>query len=208
MPWPFRVYMGLWGLATLLAVVVAFRRRKALSILSRGYGRGLARPWKLVTFGLAAGFFVVIAPYSGDPTWDAVDASLMSVLTYLTAPWSVGTLYRAVRRREGLASIYVALTAWMFSASWCYDGWLVLRDGRYPPTWASNVLASSILYLSAGLFWSVTHATGRGVVFGFMLDAWPAHEEVATARVAWVALIFAVLVAAMMSPFVTHALGL
>lgn len=208
MPWPFRVYMGLWSLATLLALLVAFRGRRDLSLLSRGYGRALRRPWKLVSLGLAASFFVVIAPYSGDPTWDVVDALLMSVLTYLTAPWSVGTLYRALRRRETPGSVYVAVVAWMFSASWCYDGWLVVRDGRYPPTWASNVLASSILYLSAGLFWSVTHATGRGVVFGFMLDDWPAHQEASSPRVFWLALVFALLVVAMMAPFIIHALGL
>ncbi len=208
MPWPFRVYIGAWVAATLLAAAIAVRQRRTLSLLSRAYGQGLTRPWKLVTFGLAAGFFVVIAPYSGDPTWDAVDASLMSVLTYLTAPFSVGTLYRALRGREAAGPVYVAMVAWLLSASWCYDGWLVLRDGRYPPTWASNILASSILYLSAGLFWSVAHAPGRGVVFGFMLDAWPAHHEGSSTRIFWVAAAFALLVAAMMAPFVANALGL
>ncbi|MCC6902475.1 MAG: hypothetical protein IT377_26120 [Polyangiaceae bacterium] len=207
MSWPFRLYLGLWATVTVVAVLVAVRQRRTLPLVSRAYARGLTRPWKLVTFTLAAGFFVVIAPYSGDPTWDAVDAAMMSVLTYLTAPFSVGTLYRALRGGARAGDVFVAVVAWLFSASWCYDGWLVFRDGRYPPTWASNILASSILYLSAGLFWSVAHAPDRGVVFAFMLDGWPAHEEVSSGRVFWVAAAFALLVAAMMAPFIANALG-
>lgn len=207
MPWPFRVYMAAWCAATLVGVGLALRRRRELSLFGAAYRRGLARPWKLASFALATGFFVVIAPVSGDPTWDAVDAALMSVLTYLSAPWAVGTLYRALRKRASASQIYVALVAWMFSASWCYDGWLVIRDGRYPPTWAANILASSILYLCAGLFWSVVHAPGRGVVFSFMLDEWPARQEATSGRALWVAAVFALLVAAMMSPFVLAAFG-
>lgn len=207
MPLVFRVYLTAWCAATLLAVLVAYRARRHLSLFGAAYRRSLSRPWKLGSFALAAGFFVVIAPVSGDPTWDVVDAAMMSVLTYLGAPWAVGTLYRALRRRSSGTEVYVALVAWMFSASWCYDGWLVLRDGRYPPTWASNILASSILYLSAGLFWSVTQAPGRGVVFSFMLDEWPSPNEAAGPRVLWVLALFALLVVAMMTPFVLSALG-
>lgn len=206
MPGPFRVYMAAWCALCVVALALALRHRRSLSLLGADYRRGLARPWKLATFGLAAGFFLIIAPYSGDPTWDRVDAGLMSALTYLSAPWAVGTLYRALRRRSSRVDVFLAAVLWMFSASWSYDGWLVLRDGHYPPTWASNILASSILYLSAGLFWSATHAPGRGVVFSFMLDEWPAHEERTSTRMLGLAAVFALLVAAMMSPFLMNAL--
>jgi hypothetical protein len=54
----------------------------------------------------------------------------------------------------------VALCLWLFSASWSYDLYLLLRDGSYPVTWLANLFASSLLYLSAGLFWNL-HWTAR-----------------------------------------------
>lgn len=207
MPWPLRIYLVAWCAAILLGLFSAIRGAKTLSLLGAEYRRGLGRPWKLATFALAAGFFVLIAPHSGDPTWDIVDATLMSGLTYLTAPWAVGTLYRALRKKSSARDVYLALVAWMFSASWCYDGWLLIRDGRYPPSWSSNILASSVLYVSAGFFWSAAQAPGRGLVFAFMLDDWPSHAEGPSVRVLWLAAVFALLVAAMMTPFILNALG-
>jgi hypothetical protein len=64
----------------------------------------------------------------------------------------------------------------MLSASWSYDGYLLLRDGHYAPSWLSNIPPSSGLYFAAGLFWSLTWRPGRGVVFAFMLDEWPSAE--------------------------------
>jgi hypothetical protein len=206
--WTLQLYIGVWSLATLAALALLVTHRRRLAITRAAYWRFLARPWKLVTFAVAAGFFVLIAPVSGDPTWDFVDASLMSALTFATAPWAVGTLYRALRREATVVATYVAVVAWMFSSSWCYDGWLVLRDGRYPPSWASNILASGVLYLSAGLFWNVADAPGRGIVFGFMLEDWPAHAERPGHRLLGVAAVFALLVAGMMAPFIANALGL
>jgi hypothetical protein len=34
-------------------------------------------------------------------------------------------------------------------------GYLWMRDGHYPVTWWANLLASSVLYLCAGLFWNL-----------------------------------------------------
>ena len=65
---------------------------------------------------------------------------------------------------------------WMFSASWSYDPYLVIRDGYYPSTWFSNIFASSALYILAGLLWNLDWREGRGVIFSFMLDAWPSSS--------------------------------
>ncbi len=99
------------------------------------YWRFLARPWKLTTFAVAAAGLIVIAPYTGDPTWDHVDAAFMSILAFGTAPWAVETLYRAVRDRVPRRQTFVALCVWLFSASWSYDLYLLVRDGHYPVTW-------------------------------------------------------------------------
>ncbi len=59
----------------------------------------------------------LIAPYTGDPTWDYVDALFMSVLAFTTAPWTVGALYRVVQRKLPAQQGFVAFCVWMFSAS-------------------------------------------------------------------------------------------
>ena len=97
----------------------------------------------------------------------------MSALTFATAPWAVGVMYQAIRGRAQVKEVYVAACAWMFSASWSYDLYLVLRDGDYPWTWLPNIFASSVLYASAGLMWNLEWQAGRGVIFAFMRKDWP-----------------------------------
>lgn len=115
---------------------------------------------------------VVVAPYTGDPTWDYFDAAFMAVFTFLSAPWAVGAIYRVARRWLPLKHGYVAVCVWMFSASWSYDLYILLRDGAYPITWYPNIFASSILCLSAGLLWNLDWRPGVGVTFAFMEQEW------------------------------------
>ena len=122
---------------------------------------------------IASSGIIVIAPYTGDPTWDYLDAFFMSALTYLTAPWAIGAIYNVAKRKLDPLQAFVALCLWMFSVSWSYDLYLVLRDGDYPITWFSNIFASSVLYILAGLFWSLDWIQGRGVTFAFLENNWP-----------------------------------
>jgi len=92
---------------------------------------------------------------------------------------------------EDLHPTYIAICVWMFSASWSYDLYLVLRDGSYPTTWFPNIFASSVLYLSAGLLWSLENVEGRGVIFGFMDPSWPLVSKSGKfTRIVWYALPF------------------
>lgn len=185
----FVAYIAAWSAACLLALVVYLRDVPAFAFSHRSYWRYLGAPWKLVTFTVASAGITLIAPYTGDPTWDYVDALLMAVLTFVTAPWAVGIIFLALRRRAPLKQVWVAVCVWMFSASWCYDIYLVWRDGAYPLTWLPNIGASSTLYAAAGLLWNLEWRAGRGVVFGFMLDGWPAPAERAGQhRIFWFAL--------------------
>ncbi len=198
----FTIYITLWLGACLIAAVLLARGTERYAICRRRYWQFLLRPWKVVTFACAAGAMTVMAPYTGDPTWDYVDAGFMSALTFATAPWVVGVVYLAVKRMARFSELYVAGCLWMFSASWSYDGYLVLRDGAYPATWFANIFASSVLYVSAGMFWNLDWKPGRGVIFGFMDAAWPVPSAHATfARVFWIGLPLMLLVAAMILPF-------
>jgi len=169
-----RLYLAAWLAALFVGVIVAIRHRHRISLFGQDYRRFLAVRWRLVTFAIATAALVLVAPHTGDPTWDYYDAAFMSVLTFATAPWSLGALYRGLRRRsEPVAALYVAACAWMFSASWSYDLYILLRDGAYPPAWLSNLGASSILYGAAGLFWSLEWRPARGVTFSFLEPQWP-----------------------------------
>ncbi len=188
----FKTYMVCWVSACVFALWVFVRKRSTFAISSRRYWQFLAAPWNLLTFAGGAALFTLVGPYTGDPTWDYVDGAFMSVLCFTTAPWVTAVLYRLVRRTAGLAEGYVALCAWLFSASWSYDLYLVLRDWHYPATWHANLLASSVIYLSAGLFWNLAWRPGQGVVFAFMADGWPAPPEKSPPwRVALYAALFA-----------------
>lgn len=198
----FTAYLASYSLACAAAIFLMFRERKRLVLFQPEYRRFLRSSWKLVTFSIAALAMTIIAPYTGDPTWDYVDASFMSILTFLTAPWAVGTLFLALRRQVPATQIYIAVCVWMFSVSWAYDVYILLKLGYYPPTWLPNIVLSSILYFAAGLLWNLQRKDGHGVVFGFMEPGWPdARYELGFRRIVWFALPIMILVTMMIAPF-------
>ena len=170
----FYLYLSTWALACFIALVLFMRDKKAFALSHADYWRFLFKGWKVGTFLIAAIGLTVIAPYSGDPTWDYYDASFMSLLTFFTAPWAVGVLYKVRIRDLSLTHGFVAFCAWMFSASWSYDLYLLIKDGYYPITWLPNIFLSSVLYCAAGLLWNLDWQEGRGLFFSFIEHNWPA----------------------------------
>ena len=198
----FYIYITMWVLACAVALAIYLRDRCSFCFMSRAYWRFLLDPWKLVTFGIAWAGLTLIAPYTGDPTWDYVDASFMSILTFTTAPWVMGALYKSARGELPLKQAYVAACVWMFSVSWSYDLYLVLRDGDYPITWLINIPASSVLYVSAGLLWNLEWQLNRGVIFAFMREGWPTpSEHLRLGRIVWAALPFMLIAASAVLSF-------
>jgi hypothetical protein len=163
-------YTAAWVLCVALALLHLAARRRDYATVYRGYRAFLFAPWKVVTFIGATIFITVVAPYTGDPTWDHVDAPMMAVLSFFSAPWALGVLYRW--RRTPAMHLAVAACLWMLSASWCYDGYQLLRHGFYPITWYSNIVASSILYILVGLTWNLDIRPGRGATFAFLEPEW------------------------------------
>jgi hypothetical protein len=175
-------YLVAWGTVCVIAAGLLFWNRQRNGLCSRSYWHYLSRPWKLVTFLVAATGLTLIAPYTGDPTWDYIDAAFMSALAFSTAPWVVGTFFRAFRRRSDGPHVFIGAAVWLFSASWSYDLYLLLRDGYYPVTWWANLVASSVLYLAAGLFWNLDWDAERGWTFGFTEEGWPRSQSGASFR--------------------------
>jgi hypothetical protein len=200
----FTAYLLVWSSACMAAVGIFVYRFKTWEITRRAYWQFLLQPWKMVSFALAALGLIFIAPYTGDITWDYYDAAFMSILTFVTAPWTVGALYNTLRGQRSFGEAYVAFCVWMFSASWSYDLYLLLRDGSYPETWDVNIGASSILYFAAGLLWNLEYRRDRGVLFAFMDEAWPSCRSRQTTfrRVIWYALPFMLMVSVAILSFV------
>jgi hypothetical protein len=169
----FHVYISIYIAACLTGLLIYLKERKAFARIYRGYLFFLFRPWKISTFIIATAGLTVIAPYTGDPTWDYFDAIFMSVWTYFTAPWAIGTLFKFFKRELPFKHAFVAFCVWMFSASWSYDLYILMRDGYYPVTWFSNIFASSALYFLAGLLWNLDWKQKRGIIFSFMESEWP-----------------------------------
>lgn len=189
----FKIYIAAWSAACVLALILFLRHPAGFAVGGRAYWTFLGEPWKLATFVAGGSLITLIAPYTGDPTWDYIDGFFMSVFCFSTAPWVVATLFYAARGKSTLAEVYVACCAWLFSASWSYDIYLVWRDGHYPETWFANLFASSVIYLSAGLFWNLEWQRGRGVIFAFMREGWPSRPaESAFFRLLGYAAIFAI----------------
>ena len=163
-------YTAAWLLCVVLALAHLFFKRYEYAAAYRGYRAFLFAQWKVVTFVVATIGMTVVAPYTGDPTWDYVDAPMMAILTFFSAPWVMGVLYNV--RRTPLAHLLVAASLWMLSSSWCYDGYQLLLHGFYPITWFTNIFASAVLYISAGLMWNLDIRPGRGATFAFMEPEW------------------------------------
>lgn len=191
----FTIYITFWATACLIAAVVYIRDRQSYALSHSDYWHFLFKPWKVITFLIAATGLTVIAPYTGDPTWDYFDALFMSLLTFFTAPWATGVLYKVAKRELAFKQAFVAGCIWMFSASWSYDLYLLIRDGCYPDTWFSNIFASSALYMSAGLLWNLDWRKERGVIFSFMEADWPVMSSYSVLpKILWFALPLMILV--------------
>jgi len=194
MRWPLPYIAGQAVFCGLGLVLLGARWREH-ELFSADYWRFLVVPWRLAFFVAAWAGIVLLAPFTGDPTWDAVDASFMAILAWATAPAVVGTLYRAARGWRSRLHMLPALAVGLFSASWSYDLYLYARDGAYPVTWSGNLYASSFLYVCAGLFWSLEWSDARGRVVPAFMDreGWPPAPRVgsfvAVMRFAWVILI-------------------
>ncbi len=142
-------------------------------------------PWKLALFAPAIVFVTFAGRFTNDETWDVVSGGGMSLLTFLTAGWSIGTLFKVATGERPLSHGVVALALGLFASSWFYDGYLLLRDHAYTRRWLGNLVLSPIIYVSAGVLLNL-EVRGRGLGFAFTRADWPKPQS-AQASV-WLAL--------------------
>jgi hypothetical protein len=153
---PFFVkYLVMWVSFCLVAVSILVWDRKRLLPEWREYLRFLSVPWKLWLFVPALLFVSFAGRYTNDESWDLVTGSGMAILTFLTAPWSIGLIYQVLVGRRSSRYLIVAIALLLFSSSWFYDAYLLWRDGVYTARWAGNLMLSPFIYLAAGLLWNL-----------------------------------------------------
>ena len=168
----FKAYITICVLLFFIGLFLSVKRFNYLELYSKAYWSFLAKPWKLITFIIAFISFNLIGPFSGDPTWDLYTSSAMSILTYLSAPWSIGIFYKFLKNKSNKTTLFIAFIALMFSVSWCYDWYLVIKQGSYPETWFANIFLSSIVYIGAGLYWNIEFRLTKGITIAFLYDDW------------------------------------
>jgi hypothetical protein len=175
----FACYIALWVSICVIAGIILVWDRRRLLPEWRAYLRFLGVPWKLWLFIPALVFVTFGGRFTNDETWDLVTGSGMAILTFLTAPWAVGLFYQVFARRKPMRYLIVASALMLFSSSWFYDGYLLLRDGGYTRRWLGNLMLSPLIYVAAGLLWNLEAKGGGGyhVDSGFRLsfvrEDWP-----------------------------------
>ncbi|MDW9481814.1 hypothetical protein GOB57_24505 [Sinorhizobium meliloti] len=172
----FQFYLAVWATACALSVVLASTDRVIASDL-RSYIGFLAVPWKVAVLVPAALFVAFAGRFAFDDTWDVETGGGMSALTYLTAPWAVGTVYLVATGQRPARHAFIALVACLFSASWFYDAWLLYRDGYYSPMWLPNLLLSPFIYVAGGILWNLEVDDEGRPIFGFFRKDWPAPPK-------------------------------
>ena len=173
-------YLVGWLIFCVIAAIVAARsvRLRRSDVLAF-----LAIPWKIALFVPACVFVTFAGHFTDDETWDLVSGGGMSLLTVATAWWSVGTAVRAVRRLAPKRELVVALALTLFSSSWFYDGYLLLRDGAYTARWLGNLMLSPTIYLCAGVLENLEMRDGRLALACTRRD-WP-RPVAGSSRASW-----------------------
>jgi hypothetical protein len=208
-------YISIWASFCLLAAFILMWDRKRLLPEWREYWRFLCVPWKLWLLVLALIFVTFAGRYTNDETWDVVTGSGMAILTFLTAPWSIGLIYQVLVGRRPLRYLIVALALLLFSSSWFYDAYLLLRDGFYTPRWAGNLMLSPFIYVAAGMLWNLEakdsgdFRNGGECGFSFVRADWPSRPvDTGFGPLVLVSIPFIVIAAFVLVAFVGWKVGL
>lgn len=161
--------------------------------------------WKVALFAPAVVFVTFAGRFTDDETWDVVSGGGMSLLTVTTAWWSVGTAARVLRGQRPVRELVVAVAVALFSSSWFYDGYLLLRDGTYTHRWLGNLMLSPVIYACAGLVMNLELRGGRPAL-AFTRGDWPRPAAEST-KEAWLLALAAVPFVAVAAYFLVSPVG-
>ena len=104
------LYLSVWIAFLVFSAGIVTKNWSHFKSETLKYWPYITTKWKLVTFAISVTFVSFAGPYTYDPTWDFVSGFGMSLLTYLTAPWSVGVIYQFIKKQRSLSDFFVAIT--------------------------------------------------------------------------------------------------
>lgn len=198
------IYLTTWVVLLVLSIGLMLFQPSLYEICTQAYWAFLLQPWKLFTFSTALALITFVAPYSGDPTWDYFDSIIISCLTFVVAPWTVGVFFLSFRNRQFDKRLLIAACLFL-TPCWFYDLYILLKDHAYPPTWVSNLFLSGPIVALAGLFWNLSWHPEVGTHFSFSQSPWISDEVTPFGKVLLPALVIAIPVVAMVMWFVIDA---
>lgn len=172
-------YFKSWVTIVLFTFVLSIFKRNQILLLSKKYFYFLFVKWKIIVFLLALFIISGVGLLWLDPTWDLGISIIMSILTYFTAPYSVGIFYRFIKwiERKNI-ELFLAIILTFFSASWFYDGYNYLYLlWFYPNTWFSNILYSIPVYLLWWIIWNLDYSKEKGAYLSFYNKKWTLEPE-------------------------------
>ena len=107
------------------------------------------RPWKIFTLALGIALLIVGSFYYEAPDWDIPISSIMSILAYLTAPWSLRVI---LERRWRLWPVMLFATWFTVDGSyWIY--WHFKNPAALELMRSANFFASLSLYGICSVVW-------------------------------------------------------
>lgn len=139
--------------------------------ITKSYIKFILVPWKIAAFVAATIGLVVGSEYAGDPTWDYGISIIMATLTFLSAPWAVGTVYKFIKKEVHFRQFYIAVFVWLISVSISYDLYVRIKFGVKPESSKANLLISGVWYIAAGLFWNLCSNNNK-LDFAFRSPNW------------------------------------
>lgn len=116
----------------------------------------LLRPWKLVSLSIGMGYYIWGAIHYGCPTWDIPVSVIMSILTYIFAPWTVSSIYYLLSNRppKWFLGVSICMCVIYACASGSYELYNYWHLGYWPPpTYWVNLYYSSLMFFGAGMVW-------------------------------------------------------
>ncbi|MEO7161838.1 MAG: hypothetical protein ABI041_02855 [Bdellovibrionia bacterium] len=122
-------YLVAWALFCCICILILGFEFKTMIQIYKVYFCFLFVPWKLVSFLISSVILIGVVPIMHDRSWDYIDASFMSVLTFLTSPWSIGVIFRSFKHNTPRNHVVLAVCIMCFSASWSYDLYNYIKDG-------------------------------------------------------------------------------
>ena len=161
-PISLKLYMLAYSLCLLTSIGLIIKNRVEYNLFTKDYWRFIFTPTKFTIYIIGTLGLIIPVPFLNYHSWDYPIAVFQPILAYLTAPWSIGVLYRMIKGTIKFSEIFIAYCMMLFAGSWSVELYLIFRDGYYMPDWIINIPIGICCYLLVGFLWNIDFKNGKG----------------------------------------------